>query len=527
MAGKARAILFGLLALVAAVRPAAGENPRISIKVENATFAEAAAALSRASGIPVEHWNRRLPEGVARQLEPLLDEKASFDWTNVTFARALRQLCDRYNLQPLSPTGRAYVLHPAGVRPAPPAMPPGLFEKNGVRLFLRSLSFTTSRRRWINFPQGVPDASGYNSLELSIGGTIPDGDADTIAGLGSLVAKDDRGTVLMLRQTGSAVGTDITPGLFPDEWTTGFFLAGLHPMAKKLEWLEGDLIVFRQVRRHRVEFSVPVNQDRARQQAGEAEVELTRFETGDPMVSGPSVEAQVSTAHGSALRPRGFSDFLPMLVGASGRIYAPTGVGFGSSSSPKGARFQVFAQFQPIDEPVVRIVLQLVERSQPEKLLTFRMQDIPLPPEAVPAPPPRPAPRPLAPPLPARNTPAGGAERPYYQEDGGNLVSRSQIQGQPAGEGILSLGLSRKTGGEWSSIRWIEVEVNNRGEARLPNLKPGTYRIRRVYRPREERRGTGPGRWLDTEVVIDVVAGREVILPPLRWVAEPEKSDER
>src|SRR5437870_4442617 len=91
---------FLLPALATLALPAAAANPRISLKVENATCAEAAAALGKAAGIPVELYRPPQQEGApAPKPNPVLDEKASFDWTNIRFAQALRQLCERYHLQ--------------------------------------------------------------------------------------------------------------------------------------------------------------------------------------------------------------------------------------------------------------------------------------------------------------------------------------------------------------------------------------------------------------------------------------------
>ena len=58
-------------------------------------------------------------------------------------------------------------------------------------------------------------------------------------------------------------------------------------------------------------------------------------------------------------------------------------------------------------------------------------------------------------------------------------MSRIKIGPQPAPEGMLSVGLSRKTGAEWSATRWMDLEVNQDGTARLEHRKPGTYRLLR------------------------------------------------
>src|SRR5690242_5413998 len=114
---------FLSIALILAViqTPARAANPKVSLKVENATAAEAANALSQASGIAVE-----LASSPGGALVPAPDQKASFDWTGVPFARALRQLCEQYVLLP-NRRGAGYTLY-AGAAAAAPVKPVGLID---------------------------------------------------------------------------------------------------------------------------------------------------------------------------------------------------------------------------------------------------------------------------------------------------------------------------------------------------------------------------------------------------------------
>src|SRR5262245_47947934 len=90
---------------------ALAENPRISLKVENANLMEAAAALSQAAGTRVEYYTPELAAGGRAVLPWALEEKASFDWTDATLARALRQLCEKYSLRPNQRPGGGYTLY--------------------------------------------------------------------------------------------------------------------------------------------------------------------------------------------------------------------------------------------------------------------------------------------------------------------------------------------------------------------------------------------------------------------------------
>lgn len=56
------------------------------------------------------------------------------------------------------------------------------------------------------------------------------------------------------------------------------------------------------------------------------------------------------------------------------------------------------------------------------------------------------------------------------------------------------------------------------GAARIEDLKPGTYRVLRVYRVNEEPRVRGGGRWEGAELRVTLSAGKETVAGPLRWV---------
>jgi hypothetical protein len=142
------------------------------------------------------------------------------------------------------------------------------------------------------------------------------------------------------------------------------------------------------------------------------------------------------------------------------------------------------------------------------------MANIPLPPTGVVAPAVRPVRPPAAPPA-----PKPPPDRPYYQQGGGILLNQVRVADKAAGEGTLSIGLAVKEGDGWSGIRWQNVDVDRTGAAKLEDLKPGTYRLLRVYRP--SATPIPPrGRWQNNEVTIAVTAGKEAALPALQWMPE-------
>jgi hypothetical protein len=174
------------------------------------------------------------------------------------------------------------------------------------------------------------------------------------------------------------------------------------------------------------------------------------------------------------------------------------GVSFGTFN---GRRYTAGVWAFEAPETPVKLVWQWVEKSQPHYLLSFRLNEIPIPPD-LPSPPGMPAPRP------------GEEPHPDFRKGGGELVSRIVMDGKPVSGGSLDLGLEAKAAGGWSAVRWITLPVDGRGTAHLTNLQPGAYRIRPVYHADSGAGEPDPGSPRDT-VAADVRAGQTVMLPSL------------
>ena len=91
-----RPLLWTLLPL-AGMGAAQAENPKISLKVVDMPTGEVIKKLSEAVGQPIE-----LSAG------HLAPEKVTFDWSSATLGRALRDLCNKHNLQPNKKPGGGY-----------------------------------------------------------------------------------------------------------------------------------------------------------------------------------------------------------------------------------------------------------------------------------------------------------------------------------------------------------------------------------------------------------------------------------
>jgi hypothetical protein len=229
----------------------------------------------------------------------------------------------------------------------------------------------------------------------------------------------------------------------------------------------------------------------------------------NPALDGPSIHADVAFPLDSTIRWQGQgSDPLPVVVGASGKAYRAEVVSSTGGDDGQAAHYSFTLVFPGLNEDG-RLVWEVTEKADPVKLLTFRLENVPLPQ-------PRHAPGGEAAAPPAGNPVAAGAApaHPFFQRGGGALHTRVLVREQPAA-GMLRLGLSAKDGAGWGPVRWLELEIGPDGEARVADLKPGAYRVTRTFMAT----GHPPagGTWLGRDASLTIAVGKEAELPPLRW----------
>lgn len=485
------------------------ESPRITLSLRGVTAEEAVAKLGLAARSPVQIY-------AYSSQDPSLAQRSDFDWKDVTLSQALRQLCARYQLRPgRGPAGVVLYFSP-GVPVAAPPKRVSLVEKGGMQLFLKGVSVYENRQ--LNFtdgPAGV--ASGSSSLQIQIGAELGNVDPDTVAGIQNVTARDDLGNTLAMNGPAYHPGA---PDGFPDQWTSAIGLPAPSPRARKITWLEGDVMVYRQVRPVRVEIPLPLAERVVRRQQGEIAFSVSEFQVrpqdpeDDPepllrqnaQVAGSvlTLRTRVYMPSGGQVQSRSGYGVTPYLVGKSGKIYTPSQfVSARSGSDGRRAVVENTLSFPGVTEPPAALVWDLLERSEPEKLFSFRMMDIPLP---APAPPgDRPAGQPAEPPV----------EHPFYQKGGGTLVLPVRLPDNGVRSGKLDLGLALRGAAGWGPVRWIQVDVTD-GEARLGDVKPGAYKVVRRFVPRDGELPTGV-RWINGEAQASVAAGKELRLPPLEW----------
>lgn len=496
--------LLVLLASLGLLAPTRSADPRVTLRLGRATAGEAAMALTRATGVAVEviPWPRSdVPGAVLPPLEDL-ERPSRFEWNNASLAQALRDLGRRYQLQPYPRPGGGYLLRQTSVGPAREYGPLAQTNTRGMRIQVRSLSVSGSQ----------PGEAPGERLVLQLHGLTLTGDARAVVGVEDLVARDDQGGVLVSEYSSSA---RVDHG-YPDEWSTRLQLTGLQPGAKQLEFLEGTLMAAPLIRTAHLELPLSLPFDSTRQRLGGRTLEFRALRLPTPLLfahpteregAGPLLLMRVTQAEaeeGVISTERLGS--IPVLVGTSGKTYAPSSVGRQGRQVNGLWTYDFTLRYPAADEPLTGIRVNQVERREPRPFGTFRIQKIPLP-TAKPAQPGKLyygalQSRPLTP---------SGLD---YARAGGTLVSPVQLGGRLAPSGRLSVGLSAVDGS--TRTRWYEVEVNAQGVGTLPNVKPGAYRVLRLYQAHRSEPVDAPGWWRNDEVTLRVEPGKEARLPPLQ-----------
>ena len=498
---------------------AAATNPRINVTLKRATPAEACQALSRAAGTKIEYVPPAASDKPAADLDSGTSERADFNWTDLSASRALRQLTNQFNLS-ISPDrdGMGYTLrsNEPNRRPRMPEKFPGFTEVRGHRFWVPQL--TVESRRIANFRGEQTMAAPPGHLQIQITAEVPEGDVESIVGIVNLTARDDTGNIMVMVPRPPLPGFRPMLGRgrpFKDQWDEFINLTPPNPRATRLVWVEGDLTAYAANQAQALLFEAPFGPLKAPRAIGELTLENLKLESGPERTE---LRLECSLPFGPearAARP----DLEVALVGASGKRYDTSSTGANGSGRGDRAVWSVNYGFTTKGDPITQVLVKRTERSQPTLLAHFRMRDIPLPPEGVFVARPVPLPAFLQRAGPGRQPGAEPTSEPlpFHQDGGATLVTRILIGQRTAPAGSLSLGLSRKGESEWSPVRWQELEVATGAVHRLTDLQPGTYRVLRLYGPKESLAIRGPGRWTGAEVEIEAAAGKEVTLPPLEW----------
>jgi hypothetical protein len=512
-----------LFALFAVGETAAAQ--RVTLSIKDADVGRVLAELSRQSGIDIQYILPR--EGV--------EKRHSFTWKETPLKEALRQVgaAFGYTFQRNSPT--SFWGQPGA--PPPERRRPGVKIDN-VQLYVDRL--TVSEMRSLNFTTG--DLGGHQSFTIELvaeGATEEDVDAIYAFDTG-VEAMDDRGNRLVSEVKSFNTG----PGSRypnPDQWRQYLTLPAPDPRARKLTYLTGEVVLYRQIRPVRVEFPLPLAERPVTRTVGDLQLTVTdaSLRDGDAVCRlSLSWPGAVGTPGGEQQR-----QVRPMLVTTSGRRLRPSHVAATDRTATSGQlRSDQTLTFTGLDTPAKSLIFDLSIKSSPDRRIRYRISDIPLPPalgaerrttndqrpttnDRRPTTAGRPpstvhgsrstirqapstkhqAPGTRA--QPAKNAATSsvievGTTAPFYDARGGTMLVRAP--GAPRGA-RLSLGLSRRDGATPGAWRWTDLVLAADGTVRLGPLRPGAYRVRYSL--------SGPdGAALSSntmELAVQIVAARE------------------
>jgi hypothetical protein len=482
---------LGLLLLVmgGAAAPAA---PRLTLRLERATFHETLQRLQVFYGWQISATDDAGREGYQA---PPNSRRAGFEWKEATVGTVFRDVARAYGETPRM-TGADSVLFQPGPLPAV-----GLaVTREGVEITLRRVE--QSERRTQAIGTGSPETTRTVALSMTL--RPLEGDPEALFGLDRLRARDDTGTELQPDSPDLQRGFPADPGSLPDEWPVTVRFRGGGARARRLEWVEGEVVLYRAARTYRVELPLPLTNPAQEWSAGAARLLSVSVEKSGNGLLGSYVAAWprgvVLTA--STGKPPGFLQ--PSARLRSGVLARLSTTFSGVSVDERGeqsARMELAPQALP-EEPVA-LVWDLVVKADPERRIPFRLSQVPLP---------------LAPAESARNPGPGlrNAAPPARATKGSVLLQVLPLQGPRAGE--LAVGLARKRGGAWGPVRWTTLETDERGGAQLDGVEPGVYQIHLSFRPRDARGNLGP----ETPLVIPgsptitVAAGKTARAPAAR-----------
>lgn len=275
--------------------------------------------------------------------------------------------------------------------------------------------------------------------------------------------------------------------------------------AARLRSVSGSLLLYRRVIPLRFEFPVAGAPDTVRPQPLSREGVEVRLEkwSGEGREFAATTRLSWLQSDTRDVVGRGISRTpQPYLVDANGRVYRDSRVNRIRRQEEGEGRLvqEQSVRFEGVEAPPARLVYELFLREDPSATLPFRLTDLSLPN--------------------TETTPFKPELRPFFAEPGGSLTFQVRDRrGKPL-EGEVALAFSRREREGWSGWRWIEAVTAADGTLRIENLRPGTYRVRRLFRFEPSRPPVAPP---GATLTVTVEAEKEAMLPALQLpVTSPE-----
>ncbi len=513
---------------------ASAHNPRVTLRVTKGTLPEIARALGEAADVPiwVEMVDPRDPEGPGVAAAPTAGPRHSVDWQDATLANALRELAGRFRVVVEWRQG-GYLLKvvPDGAELPWYMRPPtrmGLFEKEGLRLWAGSISITQSFPEL--FPQGQTPALGSPSVRLMLRGEWPEANGRKVVGFESITAEDDLGRVWLSDGWGTSRSNTLAPQ-YPDEMLATVTLPLPPAPATKFRRVRGEIYVSQvrdnsqegveipeAARASGVPFSAFGVQAIRVSQSGQLSKPPVGMERGLRVGLSVVLRTRLPGTPEDALGALGHNVALGDALGRLHRSHMATAWRDPNGQQP-GAVLELHYQFVPFQP--TRLIRSAAQATVPRLLFPFRLDDIPLPlvDRSLPV-----VPRPV---LLSEQTAEPPDDLPSEWRDpqGAQLTFGVEAPGLNVAEGRVRVGLAVPEGEDWSPAHWTWLPVDRTGVVRLEGVRPGRYRVYRVFSvPALEPAfpegvspaGVGPGFWSGSGMEIQARAGEVLRLPPLR-----------
>lgn len=341
---------------------------RVTLTLETATLPEAAAALSRAIHLPV-----LVPEEVAAKY---VSRRARLTLTNASLSHALREFgrvfdCTvTWGVLPEAP-GCGFHVQP-GPAPGGPE-----FRLPGYRVAVLDLTFKDQR----SFDEDSTAVFPDRSLGLHLSARAENGDIAPIESLDNIRVVDQDGRDALARpddRDGDEPEGEPDTTL-PDEQPQQFLAEWPYPAPHRLKLIEGELVLYRKVRRATLRLPIPAEGGTPTTvRFGDARAQLAED------VPGRRYLLRITHAADETLA---FAGEFPFLAAAmpDGTQLPLDGSVMGRTVQTEGVVEEIWIPSERTATRPTQLVARVALRSEPGRRLRFRIEDFPAtlaPPEA-------------------------------------------------------------------------------------------------------------------------------------------------
>ena len=337
-------------------------------------------------------------------------------------------------------------------------------------------------------PVGSTDQPGVLQLTLQFAGK--EDSTEAIAGLDNVQIQDNFGRSLL--PTSQTLRTTTGTRVRLNEYWQRLPLFLKDDRAVRLRAVKGNLVLYRKAAPLEIEFPVESGAQPATRTQSGLEFRLEKVEEQNGRWN---LDTRLTWKKDQLVMGQGLSRTpQPYLVDAEGRVYRDVAARLARFRSQDGNPvLEEHLRFAELGARPARLVYELYLKEDPAITVPFRVGPLPLP---------------------AAESTGSRVERPFFDGESGGTLTFGVVDrdGKPA-EGEVSLGLSRQDERGWSGIRWLDEVTDAEGRVKLEHLRPGTYRVTRVFRLDPALPPVSVGR---TPVEIEIQAKGEATLAPLR-----------